>query len=80
MKPSKKAIKAREFDKNFDEGKDITPHLDIRTAKIQHPTQRINVDIPKGLLERVDQEAARVGIPRTSLIKVWIAERLERTG
>ncbi len=44
------------------------------------PIHRINVDIPKGLLDQVDREAERVGVPRTSLIKIWIAERLEKVG
>lgn len=80
MKQSKRKISAKAFDKAFDEGEDMAAHLDLRTAKVRQPTQRINVDIPKGLLSRVDREAERVGVPRTSLIKIWIAERLEKTG
>lgn len=60
--------------------KSIMKLSDLRTAKVRQPTHRINVDIPKGLLDRVDREAERVGVPRTSLIKIWIAERLEKTG
>lgn len=78
MKLSKKAIPAEEFDRAFEEGKDLTPYLDLRSAKARHPTQRINVDVPKDLLEKVDQEATRIGVPRTSLIKIWIAEKLDR--
>lgn len=80
MKPLKRRINATAFDEAFDRGKDVTPYLDPRTAKVRQPTHRINVDIPKGLLDRVDREAERVGVPRTSLIKIWIAERLEQTG
>jgi len=80
MKLSKKRISAKVFDEVFDQGKDVTPYLDLRTAKVRQPTHRVNVDIPRGLLDRVDREAERVGVPRTSLIKVWIAERLEKTG
>lgn len=80
MKLSKKAVKAKEFDEAFDRGEDVTSSLDLRTAKVRQPIQRINVDIPKGLLDRVDREAERVGVPRTSLIKIWIAERLEKVG
>ena len=80
MKPSKRTVSAKVFDEAFDRGKDVTPYLDLHTAKVRQPTHRINVDIPKGLLDRVDKEAAKVGVPRTSLIKIWIAERLEKTG
>lgn len=80
MKLSRKRVNAKAFDEAFDQGKDVVPYLDLRTAKIRQPTHRINVDIPKGLLDRVDREAERVGVPRTSLIKIWIAERLEKTG
>ncbi len=79
MKPSKRRINVKSFDEAFDQGKDVTPYMDLHTAKLRQPTQRINVNIPKGLLDQVDQEASRVGVPRTSLIKIWIAERLEQT-
>jgi hypothetical protein len=50
----------------------------MKTAKINNPIHRINVDFPQEMLGRVDLEAARIGVPRTSLIKMWIAERLDR--
>ncbi|MBI3333063.1 MAG: ribbon-helix-helix protein, CopG family [Candidatus Omnitrophica bacterium] len=71
---------AEEFDRAFEKGKDLIPYLDLHSAKAQHPTRRINVDVPKDLLEKVDREAARIGVPRTSLIKIWIAEKLDRLG
>ena len=81
MKSSRrKAIPAEEFDRDFEGGKDLTQHLDLASAKARHPTQRINVDVPKDLLSKVDQEAARIGVPRTSLIKIWISEKLDRLG
>ena len=80
MKSSRKHIPAEEFDRAFEKGGDVTPYLDFASAKAQHPTQRINVDVPKDLLKKVDQEAARIGVPRTSLIKIWISERLDRLG
>ena len=72
----KKKISAKEFDKVFDEG-DITPHLDLKSIKVRNPIQRINVDFPQEILGRVERDAARIGIPRTSIIKMWIAERLD---
>ena len=80
MKASKKTILAKKFDRAFERGGDLTSHLDLSSAKARHPTQRINVDVPKDLLEKVDQEATRIGVPRTSLIKIWIAEKLDHLG
>lgn len=74
---TKKKIKAREFDDAFEKG-DVTEFLDLKKIKAHHPVQRINVDIPQEMLRNVDEEAARIGVPRTSLIKMWISERLDR--
>lgn len=74
-------MKAEELDKLFDEGKgDILPYLDL--AKAVRPglqAKRVNVDFPEWMLVRLDLEADRLGVPRQSLIKVWIAERLAAT-
>ncbi len=79
MKKKTKKISAAEFDKKFDAGKeDITPYLDLKKARVDVPLHRINIDIPAEILDKVDKEAERVGIPRTSLIKVWIAEHVDR--
>ncbi len=73
---SKKKIKAEEFDTLFEKG-DVTEFLDVESAKIHIPTQRINIDIPKPVLNRIDNEANRVGVTRTAIIKMWIFERLK---
>ena len=79
MKKRAKKITAAELDRKFDEGKeDIIQYFDMKTARVVHPVQRINIDIPQEILEKVDREAARIGVPRTSLIKLWISERLDR--
>jgi hypothetical protein len=36
----------------------------------------VNVDFPSWMISRLNFEANRLGVPRQSLIKVWIAERL----
>ncbi len=72
-------MKAKEFDKNFGEGKDITKHLDL--TKARRPAQeqkRVNVDFPIWMIHSLDKEAKRIGVPRQSIIKVWLAERLEK--
>jgi hypothetical protein len=72
-------MKVREFDKKFDEGEDISQHLDI--SKARRPVQeqkRVNVDFPVWMIQLLDKEARRLGVPRQSIIKVWVAERLEK--
>ena len=78
MSTSKKktAVKAREFDQAFETG-DVIDHLDFKSLKMHYPVQRINIDIPKNILEQVDHEAARIGVTRTALIKIWIADNLK---
>jgi hypothetical protein len=71
---------AREFDKKFDDGvEDIIDDLDL--TKITHPNRdvrRVNVDFPLWMVESLDREAQRLGVPRQSVIKTWIADRLEQ--
>ena len=73
-------MKAREFEKKFDEGKeDITKYLDISKARRPEQEQkRVNVDFPLWMIHLLDKEARRLGVPRQSTIKVWVAERLEK--
>jgi hypothetical protein len=71
-------MKADEFDKNFDEGDDIQNVLDLSKAKrTMQDQKRVNVDFPAWMIESLDREASRVGVTRQSIIKVWLAERLE---
>ncbi len=72
-------MKAREFDNKFDEGKDISKYLDISKARRPKQEQkRVNVDFPLWMIQLLDKEARRLGVPRQSIIKVWVAERLEK--
>ena len=72
-------MKARDFDKKFDEGKDISKNLDLSKAKRPGLEQkRVNVDFPQWMIHMLDKEAKRLGVPRQSIIKVWVAERLEK--
>ena len=73
-------MKTREFDKKFDEGKeDITRYLDIPKARrLEQEQKRVNVDFPLWMIHLLDKEAKRLGVPRQSIIKVWVAERLEK--
>ncbi|HEY5549195.1 MAG TPA: CopG family transcriptional regulator [Coriobacteriia bacterium] len=69
---------ASEFDRMFDDGEDIDEYIDW--SKGRRPNQeprRVNVDFPRWMVAALDQEATRLGVTRQSIIKVWIAERLE---
>jgi hypothetical protein len=71
-------MKANEFDKQFDGGDDILNALDLSKAKrVMQDQKRVNVDFPAWMIESLDREASRVGVTRQSIIKVWLAERLE---
>lgn len=72
-------MKAKDFDKMFDAGKDISQYWDI--AKSRHPEleqKRVNIDIPIWMVHSLDREAKHLGVPRQSIIKIWLAERLEK--
>jgi hypothetical protein len=74
-------MKAEEFDERFDRGEDVTSALDLAGARRPAEEQRrVNVDFPVWMIESLDREARRLGVTRQSIIKVWIAERLERGG
>ena len=71
-------MKAKELDKKFDSGEDITEFLDMSSARRPgHEQKRVNVDFPVWMIHNLDKEAKRLGVPRQSLIKIWIAERLK---
>lgn len=72
-------MKAREFEKEFDEGGDVMEHLDVSKARrpLMEP-KRVNVDFPAWMVDSLDEEAKRIGVTRQSIIKVWLAERLEQ--
>jgi len=71
-------MKAKDLDKKFDSGEDITEFLDISNAKRPGQDQRrVNVDFPVWMIHSLDKEAKRLGVPRQSIIKIWIAERLK---
>jgi hypothetical protein len=73
-------MKASELDKKFDDGvEDIIDDLDMTTATRPNKEQRrVNVDFPTWMVESLDREASRLGVTRQSIIKIWIAERLEK--
>ena len=75
----KKSLKAKvtaaEFDQAFERGEHFGM-LDLENITVHAPMQRINIDIPKHILHQIDNEANRIGVPRTSILKLWIVEKL----
>ena len=70
-------MKAKELDKRFDAGEDISKFLDLSRAKRTNEVpKRVNVDFPGWMIHSLDKEASRLGVTRQSLIKVWISECL----
>ena len=74
-------MKAKKFEQQFDEGVDITASLDLSKAKrVLQEQKRVNVDFPTWMIASLDREAGKLGVTRQSIIKVWLAERLEMLG
>ena len=70
--------KASSFDKKFDDGEGVIEHLDVSKARRPAEEQkRINMEIPVWMLAALDREARRMGVTRQSVIKMWLAERLQ---
>lgn len=72
-------MKAKKFDADFDSGKNVTAILDISKARCPlQKRRRVHVDFPDWMIESLDKEASRLGVTRQSIIKIWLAERLEQ--
>jgi len=71
-------MKAKVLDKKFDFGEDISKYLDLsRATRPGQDQKRVNMDFPVWMINSLDKEAKRLGVTRQSIIKVWIAERLQ---
>ena len=70
---SNKKITSTELDERFDRGESI-----LEYAELDSGVFRVNVDFPAWTVTALDQEATRLGISRQALIKVWIAERIDK--
>ena len=71
-------MKTSDFDKKFNDGEDISQFLDLKNSSRPSLEQkRVNVDFPAWMVIEIDKEANRVGVTRQSLIKMWLADRLE---
>ena len=73
-------MKATELDEIFDRGEeDVLQHFDVAKASRPGREQRqVNVDFPVWMIQALDDEAARLGVTRQSVIKMWLAEKLDQ--
>ena len=72
-------MKAKELEKKFDANEDVAKYLDLSKARRPgHEQRRVNVDIPIWMIESLDREASRLGVPRQSLIKMLIARHFDK--
>ena len=70
-------ITAEELDEKFDNGEDVSAYFDFSKARRPNlEAKRVNVDFPAWMVAGLDREAARLGVTRQSLVKMWIAEKL----
>ncbi len=66
------------------ENHDSSEHVDwgqaeqVRFPALKPSTRTISLRLPEGMLERIKIEANRRDVPYQSLIKTWLADRLDR--
>ena len=72
---------AQQFDEAFDNVEDISAYVDYTKAKRPNLEQkRVNLDLPVWMIERLDQEAKRLGVARQAIMKMFLAQKLEKVG
>ncbi|MEH2010040.1 type II toxin-antitoxin system BrnA family antitoxin [Nostoc sp.] len=72
-------MKAEEFDAKFENGEDITEFIDLSNAhRPRYDQKRINIDFPIWMIEALEHEAKRLGVTSDFIIKLWLAERLDK--
>ncbi len=71
-------MKSRSLDRKFDGGQDVSAQMDWSKARRPNlEARRVNVDFPNWMVESLDKEAKKRGVTRQSLIKLWLADKLE---
>lgn len=70
-------MKAKEFDQKFEAEEDLTPYLDLSNAKrLGSNYQSIRIDLPVWLLERINDEANRLGMTPQEVIQTSLTKHL----
>ena len=72
-------MKADKLDQKFDDNQEsILEHFDLSTAKRVNLQQKnVSLSMPLWMIQRLDDEASRLGIAREAVIKTWLADRLK---
>jgi hypothetical protein len=71
-------MRAKTFDQKFDTGEKVVDQLDLGKARrLGIDPRRVNVDFPAWMVDSLDREARRLGVTRQSLIKLWLADKLD---
>jgi hypothetical protein len=73
-KSTKSKITTKGLDKRFDAGEDITAYMDFKEAIV---VKRINLDMPKWMLDLLDREALKLNVSRQAIVKMWLFEKLK---
>lgn len=77
-KQSAKVVKAKDFDRMFDDVENLDAVVDFDNLTVHEPKkQMVNVDFPEWVVEALDEEAQRVGITRQAVIKLWITSKID---
>lgn len=77
-------FKSEAEEREFWETHDSTAYLDwakaerVRFPNLKLSTQSISIRLPISLLEQIKIEANKRDVPYQSLIKVWLAEKVEQ--
>ena len=69
---------AENLERKFDQGEDVMDYFDL--AKASRPLlekERINLDIPRWMILKIDRVARRKGLPRQAQIKEWLSQKLK---
>jgi hypothetical protein len=86
QKPISKKSKVKAAMKTFKSTKSMDQLLDrsdlgelfITSGVVKEPKiRKVNLDLPEWLLNELDKEAARAGVSRQPLIKIWLIQKLE---
>lgn len=75
-----KKIEAKKLDEKFDSGEDVLEYFDTENIERPNQSKRINLELPFWMLQQLDLEATRLGIPRQAVIKFILDQKLKQTG
>ena len=73
-KSNKKHLKATELDRQFDSKIDVFDYMNFDEAIV---VKRINIDMPKWLLDVLDSEALKLNVSRQAIIKMWLSQKVQ---